>query len=134
MKLILRILILLLLHINLVGCGHWRRHQCGYPETVKFSKNGGEKVITGDTDLPFFSIYDQPFAHQGECAEISSQNYKLDAEVLYLKYEWLTIIHLTHSHEVTIITEPNKTKKKRKLYIVAQFAYDFIQIDVVQDK
>ncbi|MBD5342178.1 MAG: hypothetical protein HDR93_02820 [Bacteroides sp.] len=135
MKRIMRLLLPLVLLVNLAGCGHWQRKQYGYPETVKFSKNGGEKDITGETDLPFFDIRNKPFMEDGKvCASISAENYKEGAEVLYLKYDWLTVIHLTHTHEVTLIAEPNKTKKKRKLHIVTIFAYNVMQIDVVQDK
>ena len=102
-------------------------HNYGYPEKVSFSKNGGEKIISGDSSLMYIIIA----YPNGGCDMVYSRH---DSEFHYLKFDWLTVTHQTDTKEVTLIAEPNRTRKKRKLIIKCPSYVPTVDITVVQDK
>ncbi len=98
----------------------------GYPKTVSFTKDGGEKIITGTTNFTDAHIHDYKSGEDGEFVpredEIQSQIYK-----------WLTIEYLTNSTELKIIAEPNASGKTRKLHIELHSGPEYHVVEVKQE-
>ena len=98
----------------------------GYPKTVSFTKDGGEKVITGTTNFTDAHIHDYKSGDDGEYVpredEIESQVYK-----------WLTIEYIPHGTELKIIAEPNTSGKSRKLHIELHSGPEYHVVEVKQE-
>ena len=128
MKKLIKIIAVMLMVFSINGCFSITHNQHGYPEKVKFSKDGGERIISGEVGLYYFSIEnnnggsDFIYMHDSEVDEFS------------LQYEWLTVIHNRKTHQFKLIAEPNTTKKKRKLIIGSQYYDTFLDIFVTQSK
>ena len=82
----------------------------GYPKTISFTKDGGEKVITGTTNFTDAHIHDYKSGEDGEFVP-------REDDIQYQVYEWLSIEYLANSTELKIIAEPNASGKSRKLHI-----------------
>lgn len=81
--------------------------QMGFPGTLMFSKEGGEKIVKGEEDDYAFSIVGKSVG--------SSE----DIDGYYIaQYEWLTVKKPVDNGRLLIITtEPNASGKSRKLEI-----------------
>ena len=113
------------------GCLEHDQH--GYPYSVKFPKNGGEKIVNGNTSLDYIEIYDQKTGG-GNYDNIYIPCKHEPKDEIYVKYEWLTVIHKIDTHQITLIAEPNNTKKKRKLRIESDVGNTYLEINVTQSK
>lgn len=102
----------------------------GYPATVTFSSDGGEKVISSNE--PFYGAYIQDYDNGGAGSvepEDEVGNHRST-------YKWLTIIYNEHeniyANELTIIAEPNTTGKSRELWIELYSGPDYQVVNVKQ--
>ena len=86
--------------------------QMGFPGTVTFSKEGGEKIVKGDREEgPFY------FYIEGDDRVASSLEGIIDGYYV-AKYKWLTVKGPMENDELLIITvEPNASGKSRKLEV-----------------
>lgn len=98
----------------------------GYPKTISFTKDGGEKVITGTTNFTDAHIHDYK---SGEDGEFIPREDDIQCQV----YEWLTIEYLANSTELKIIAEPNASGKSRKLHIELHSGPEYHVVEVKQE-
>ena len=97
----------------------------GYPQSVNFTKDGGEKVITGTTNFTDAHIHDYKSGGQGS---VLPNEGDIDREV----YKWLKIEYVPHSTSLKIIAEPNTSGKSRKLHIELHSGQEYHVLDVKQ--
>ena len=97
----------------------------GYPQSVNFTKDGGEKVITGTTNFTDAHIHDYK---SGEDGAFVPREDDIQCQV----YEWLTIEYLANSTELKIIAEPNTSGKSRKLHIELHLRQEYQVVEVKQ--
>ena len=98
----------------------------GYPQSVNFTKDGGEKVITGTTNFTDAHIHDYK---SGEDGAFVPREDDIECQV----YEWLTIEYLANSTELKIIAEPNTSGKSRKLHIELHLRQEYQVVEVKQE-
>ena len=98
----------------------------GYPKTISFTKDGGEKVITGTTNFTDAHIHDYKSGEDGEFMP-------REDDIQYQVYEWLTIEYLANSTELKIIAEPNASGKSRKLHIELHSGPEYHVVEVKQE-
>ncbi len=97
----------------------------GYDNRVEFSAAGGEEDVDGDAPIYTLSIG----AHDGEekpAVEVGG--------IMTVTYDWLTATAIKGKNEVHLIAQPNKTGKKRKLYVYGMVDNRSMDITVVQNK
>ena len=102
----------------------------GYPATVTFSAEGGEKVIS--SSKPFYGAYIQDY-NSGDAGSVSPED---EFGNRYSTYKWLTIKYNeqenTYANELTIIAEPNTTGKSRELWLELYSGPDYQVVKVKQ--
>ena len=94
------------------SCGRLIDDQMGFPGTVTFSKEGGEKIVKGDREEgPFY------FYIEGDDRVASSLEGVIDGYNV-ARYKWLTVKSPMENEALLIITvEPNASGKSRKLEV-----------------
>ena len=94
------------------SCGRLIEDQMGFPGTVTFSKEGGEKIVKGDREEgPFY------FYIEGDDRVASSLEGVIDGYNV-ARYKWLTVKSPMENEALLIITvEPNASGKSRKLEV-----------------
>ena len=98
----------------------------GYPKTISFTKDGGERVISGMTNFTDAHIHDYK---SGEDGAFVPREDDIECQV----YEWLTIEYLANSTELKIIAEPNASGKSRKLHIELHSGPEYHVVEVKQE-
>ena len=94
------------------SCSMIIEDQMGFPGTVTFSKEGGEKIVKGDREEGPFH-----FCIEGDGRVASSLEGIIDGYYV-AKYKWLTVKGPMENNELLIITvEPNASGKSRKLEV-----------------
>lgn len=132
MKGIIKTLLVGLGLISIFSCTMIREVDYGFPKTVKFSNEGGEKIVKGDEGRCYGAeIYDP----KGNKSQYDSGVYEDD--IKYFQYEWLKVEYkLTYhntTNEIKIIAEPNHSGKTRQLDILLYGGTDRQTIEVIQD-
>ena len=123
-----KILIVLIMPLMLLSCGKFEEVDLGYPQTVTFSAEGGEKVISGVEQFTHAEIHNYDNGDNG----VSSQ----EGDVQKNKYEWLTVEYVNEgvfASEVKIIAKPNTSGEKRGLWIELISGYEYHVIYVEQN-
>ena len=98
----------------------------GYPTSVTFTADGGEKTITGIEPFTDAHIHDYNSGDQGS---VLPNEGDIDIEV----FKWLKIEYVTHSRELKIIAEPNASGKSRKLHIELHSGPEYHVVEVKQE-
>ena len=98
----------------------------GYPTSVTFTADGGEKIVTGVEPFTDAHIHDYK---SGEDGEFVPREDDIQCQV----YEWLTIEYLANSAELKIIAEPNTSAKSRQLHIELHSGQEYHVIKVIQE-
>ena len=98
----------------------------GYPTSVTFTADGGEKTITGVELFTDAHIHDYK---SGEDGEFVPREDDIQCQV----YEWLSIEYLAYSTELKIIAEPNASGKSRQLHIELHSGQEYHVIKVEQE-
>ena len=98
----------------------------GYPTSVTFTADGGEKIVTGVEPFTDAHIHDYK---SGEDGEFVPREDDIQCQV----YEWLTIEYLANSAELKIIAEPNTSAKSRQLRIELHSGQEYHVIKVKQE-
>ncbi len=122
MKRLFLIAALVLMALSFNSC---EEDRWGYDNRVVFSAAGGEEEVDGDASIYNLSIGD------GEGEERSAVEI---AGVLTVTYDWLTATAVKGSDEIHLVALPNKTGKKRKLFVYGAINNRFTDITVVQNK
>lgn len=99
--------------------------QWGYDNRVIFSAKGGEEDVDGDYSIYALSIGDYN-GNEESATEV--------AGVMTVTYDWLTVTAIKGDNEIHLIAQPNKTGKKRKLYVYGAINNRSTDITVIQDK
>lgn len=114
---------LLVFAFLIISC--FKEVDLGYPKTVTFSKDGGEKSVTGTTSFTNANIYDYKSGEDGYFVN-------REDDVESWEYEWLKIEYIPNSKELKIIAEPNMSAKSRKLHIELYSGPEYHVIKVKQ--
>lgn len=122
MKRLFLIAALVLMALSFNSC---EEDRWGYDNRVVFSAAGGEEEVDGDASIYNLSIGD------GEGEDRSAVEI---AGVLTVTYDWLTATAVKGSDEIHLVALPNKTGKKRKLFVYGAIDNRFTDITVVQNK
>ena len=102
--------LILTLPLLFTSCGKVGNY--GYPSKVVLTKSGGSKEVKGN-DYPY-SIEIADYDGNGKSASVYSAG-----DSLNVTYQWLTIKAKKKESKFTIIAEPKKGGKSRKLYVYA---------------
>ena len=121
-----KIFTLLALVVAVVMTSCEKEVDLGYPQTVNFAKDGGEKIVTGVEPFTDAHIHDYK---SGEDGEFVPREDDIQCQV----YEWLTIEYLANSTELKIIAEPNTSAKSRQLHIELHSGQEYHVIKVEQE-
>ena len=121
-----RIFTLLALVVAVVMTSCEKEVDFGYPTSVTFTADGGEKTITGVEPFTDAHIHDYK---SGEDGEFVPREDDIQCQV----YEWLTIEYLANSTELKIIAEPNASGKSRKLHIELHSGPEYHVVEVKQE-
>ena len=101
-----------------------KEDQMGYPRTVTFSKEGGEKIIKGGQVSPLFI---------GRHWDSDAFSYPEDGYET-VRYKWLTArVPLDNYSMIIINADPNTSGKSRMLRIFAYSGYQYATIEVKQE-
>lgn len=87
----------------------------GYPQSVNFTKDGGEKIVTTDKSKTFISasVIDYNTANEGMMR-------KDEDGTGYCELEWLRVEYQSYpvqNEELKIIAQPNPNNEPRTLWI-----------------
>lgn len=117
-----------LLALLCVACS--KEIDLGYPATVTFSSEGGEKVIS--SSKPFYGAHIQNYDN-GDHGSVSPED---EMGNIYSTYKWLTIVYNEqdniYANELKIIAEPNTSGKSRKLWIELYSGPNYQVVNVKQ--
>lgn len=117
----------LLLGVVLFVCSCDNNNNYGYPGKVTFANEGGFKIVSGDAIPNNIEIAN--YNGDGKSLPINMLNPK---DTFILKNEWLTVVMSSGEPKMKLIAEPNQSKKKRVLYVMADVADDLVEIKVEQ--
>ena len=117
-------LLALVLAVVMTSCE--KEVDLGYPQTVNFAKDGGEKTVTGVEPFTDAHIHDYNSGDQGS---VLPNEGDVDTEV----FKWLKIEYVAHSTELKIIAEPNTSAKSRQLHIELHSGQEYHVIKVIQE-
>ena len=113
------------LAVLILGFSSCEEARWGYDNKVIFSANGGTEDEDGDNSIYHLSIGDYNGNEKGAIEE---------AGVMTVTYDWLTATAVKGDNEIILIAAPNKTGKKRKLYVYGAIDNRSTDITVIQDK
>ena len=113
------------LAVLILGFSSCEEDRWGYDNKVIFSANGGTEDVDGDNSIYHLSIGDYNGNEKGAVEE---------AGVMTVTYDWLTATAVKGDNEIILIAAPNKTGKKRKLYVYGAINNRSTDITVIQDK
>lgn len=122
--------ILLIFPLLFISCEE--EEDFGFPSKIEISANGESVDITGANDLP-------PFIQQIELLNYNGDGNSSDAfidgkDCMEATTDWLTVKYYSAEYKLVVIAEPNKTNKKRKLYLYLYDGKSRQEITVVQSK
>lgn len=112
--------------LAVVGCD--TSDNFGYPSKITLPHEGGEKIITGEEVL-FYNIEVADYNGDGNSVSI---NPDISNDSLVVSYDWLTVKTKIMDSKITLVAQPNKTRKRRKLYVMGSYNNDLIEIKVEQ--
>ena len=121
-----RYFFLIVLALVLTSC-EFEETNLGFPKSITFTSNGGEKTITGDESFVFAEIQD----YKGNHGSIEGG----DNGKLYNVYDWLRVEYVELKNDVLkVYAAPNTTDKDRTLYIEVYSGSEYDVIRVKQEK
>ena len=121
-----RYFFVIVLALVLTSC-EFEETDLGFPQSITFTSNGGEKTITGDESFVFAEIQD----YKGNHGSIEGAE---DGK-LYNVYDWLRVEYVELKNDVLkVYAAPNTTGKARTLYIEVYSGQEYDVIKVKQEK
>ena len=121
-----RYFFVIVLALVLTSC-EFEETDLGFPQSITFTSNGGEKTITGDESFVFAEIQD----YKGNHGSIEGAE---DGK-LYNVYDWLRVEYVELKNDVLkVYAAPNTTGKNRTLYIEVYSGAEYDVIRVKQEK
>ena len=121
-----RYFFMIVLSLVLTSC-EFEETDLGFPKSITFTSNGGEKTIIGNESFVFAEIQD----NKGNHGSIEGgKNGKL-----YNVYDWLKVEYAELKNDVLkVYAAPNTTGKNRTLYIEVYSGAEYDVITVKQEK
>ena len=121
-----RYFFVIVLSLVLTSCG-FEETDLGFPKSITFTRNGGEKTIIGNESFVFAEIQD----NKGNHGSIEGGE---DGK-LYNVYDWLKVEYVELKNDVLkVYAVPNTTDKNRALYIEVYSGSEYDVITVKQEK
>ena len=121
-----RYFFVIVLALVLTSC-EFEETDLGFPQSITFTSNGGEKTITGEESFVFAEIQD----YKGNHGSIEGGE---DGK-LYNVYDWLKVEYVELKNDVLkVYAAPNTTDKDRTLYIEVYSGSEYDVITVKQEK
>lgn len=122
--------ILLIFPLLFISCEE--EEDFGFPSKIEISANGESVDIKGANDLP-------PFIQQIELLNYNGDGNNSGAfidgkDCMEATTDWLTVKYYSAEYKLVVIAEPNKTNKKRKLYLYLYDGKSRQEIKVIQNK
>ena len=116
----------IVLALVLTSC-EFEETDLGFPKSITFTSNGGEKTIIGNESFVFAEIQD----YKGNHGSIEGGE---DGK-LYNVYDWLKVEYVELKNDVLkVYAAPNTTGKNRTLYIEVYSGAEYDVIRVKQEK
>ena len=117
---------MIVLSLVLTSC-EFEETDLGFPKSITFTSNGGEKTIIGNESFVFAEIQD----NKGNHGSIEGGE---DGK-LYNVYDWLKVEYVELKNDVLkVYTVPNTTDKNQALYIEVYSGSEYDVITVKQEK
>ena len=101
----------------------------GYEKQIEFTAEGGTKTVTGTE-----SIYELSIANYNGEEEWDDDELDGNESVMTVHFDWLSAVATRHTKTIVVTAEPNKTGKRRVLYIYGEVRDRSSCIKVIQDK
>lgn len=121
-----RYFFVIVLTLVLTSC-EFEETDLGFPQSITFTSNGGEKTITGNESFVFAEIQD----YKGNHGSVEGGE---DGK-LYNVYDWLKVEYVELKNDVLkVYAAPNTTDKDRTLYIEVYSGSEYDVITVKQGK
>ena len=121
-----RYFFMIVLSLVLTSC-EFEETDLGFPKSITFTSNGGEKTIIGNESFVFVEIQD----YKGNHGSIEGGE---DGK-LYNVYDWLRVEYVELKNDVLkVYAVPNTTGKDRTLYIEVYSGSEYDVITVKQEK
>lgn len=121
-----RYFLVIVLSLVLTSC-EFEETDLGFPKSITFTSNGGEKNIIGNESFVFAEIQD----YKGNHGSIEGGE---DGK-LYNVYDWLKVEYVELKNDVLkVYAAPNTTDKDRTLYIEVYSGSEYDVITVKQRK
>ena len=121
-----RYFFVIVLSLVLTSC-EFEETDLGFPKSITFTRNGGEKTIIGNESFVFAEIQD----YKGNHGSIEGGE---DGK-LYNVYDWLKVEYVELKNDVLkVYAAPNTTGKDRTLYIEVYSGSEYDVIRVKQEK
>ena len=121
-----RYFFVIVLSLVLTSC-EFEETDLGFPKSITFTSNGGEKTIIGNESFVFVEIQD----YKGNHGSIEGGE---DGK-LYNVYDWLKVEYVELKNDVLkVYAAPNTTDKDRTLYIEVYSGPEYDVITVKQGK
>ena len=121
-----RYFFMIVLSLVLTSC-EFEETDLGFPKSITFTSNGGEKTIIGNESFVFAEIQD----NKGNHGSIEGGE---DGE-LYNVYDWRKVEYVELKNDVLkVYTVPNTTDKNQALYIEVYSGSEYDVITVKQEK
>ena len=121
-----RYFFVIVLALVLTSC-EFEETDLGFPQSITFTSNGGEKTITGEESFVFAEIQD----YKGNHGSIEGG----DNGKLYNVYDWLRVEYVELKNDVLkVYAAPNTTGNPRTLYIEVYSGAEYDVIRVKQEK
>ena len=121
-----RYFFVIVLSLVLTSC-EFEETDLGFPKSITFTRNGGEKTIIGNESFVFTEIQD----YKGNHGSIEGGE---DGK-LYNVYDWLRVEYVELKNDVLkVYAAPNTTDKDRTLYIEVYSGSEYDVITVKQEK
>ena len=115
--------------LTIFGLTSCNKDNFGYEKQVDHSAEGGTKIVTGTE-----SIYELSIANYNGEEEWDDDELDGDETIMSVHFDWLSAVATRHTKTIVITAEPNKTGKRRVLYVYGAVRNRSSCIKVVQNK
>lgn len=124
----LKFILLLFLLLIFTSCDMFTQNQYGFPTSVAFTVEGGEKILRGNND---FSLSEYGFSIEN--VSMSKLSYQQgENDTIIQSYDWLTIKYVNKGHDAKLIVAPSVDGKKRDVVLQNTMATEYSLTKVIQ--
>ena len=124
-----RLALLAIVLLSVLGFSSCDKDNFGYEKKIEFSADGGTQTVSGTE-----TIYELSIANFNGEEEYDDDELDGDESVMSVKFRWLSAVATRHTKSIVITAEPNRTGKRRVLYVYGDVNNRSACIKVVQNK